>query len=249
VSECGPHGRARHSADRGAATQCRRGMRTLPSSPCAAGRARAGAKVSSCARTAQARSICAGVNPCGGPIRIWKWIGVLRVRSRVEFEGLRRDTNMGLRQRGSWPTDGGVASEGRSLRSRRRHRLVYSGGVAAIGLMLVAGCGSDGSSSDASTQSSGGAAASGAVVQMKNQTLVDSSGMTLYTSDKEARGQVVCTGPCLNFWTPLTISGGAPPTVNGVALTTIKRSDDGKLSSRTRTHRFIRSRSTSRPAT
>jgi hypothetical protein len=128
VSECGPHGRARHSADRGAATQCRRGMRTLPSSPCAAGRARAGAKVSSCARTAQARSICAGVNPCGGPIRIWKWIGVLRVRSRVEFEGLRRDTNMGLRQRGSWPTDGGVASEGRSLRSRRRHRLVYSGG-------------------------------------------------------------------------------------------------------------------------
>lgn len=63
---------------------------------------------------------------------------------------------------------------------------------------------------------------------MKNQTLVDSSGMTLYTSDKEASGQVVCTGPCLNFWTPLTISGGAPPTVNGVALTTIKRSDDGK---------------------
>jgi hypothetical protein len=103
VSECGPHGRARHSADRGAATQCRRGMRTLPSSPCAAGRARAGAKVSSCARTAQARSICAGVNPCGGPIRIWKWIGVLRVRSRVEFAGLRRDTNMGLWQRGSWP--------------------------------------------------------------------------------------------------------------------------------------------------
>lgn len=84
---------------------------------------------------------------------------------------------------------------------------------------------------------------------MKNQTLVDSSGMTLYTSGKEASGQVVCTGPCLNFWTPLTISGGAPPTVNGVALTTIKRSDDGKLSSRTRTHRFIRSRSTSRPAT
>lgn len=64
---------------------------------------------------------------------------------------------------------------------------------------------------------------------MKNQTLVDSSGMTLCTSDKEASGQVVCTGPCLNFWTPLTISGGAPPTVNGVALTTIKRSDDGKL--------------------
>lgn len=150
---------------------------------------------------------------------------MLLVRSRMEFVNLRRDMVMGLRQRGAWPIDGGVALEGRSRRSRRARRLVYSGGVAAIGLVLVAGCGSSGSSSGASPSSSGNAAASGALVQMKNQTLVDKAGMTLYSPDQEASGKVVCTGPCTHFWTPLTISGGTPPTVNDVTLTTIKRPD------------------------
>jgi predicted lipoprotein with Yx(FWY)xxD motif len=40
--------------------------------------------------------------------------------------------------------------------------------------------------------------------------LADSAGQALYASDEETGGTVLCTDACLSFWTPLTISGGAP---------------------------------------
>jgi len=39
------------------------------------------------------------------------------------------------------------------------------------------------------------------------KVLVDSKGRALYRSDQERRGMVLCTGACLSFWQPLTVSG------------------------------------------
>jgi len=60
--------------------------------------------------------------------------------------------------------------------------------------------------------------------------LVDRSGKTIYSPRQEAQGKILCTGTCLGFWFPVTVSPGtplrAPQGVNGV-LATIHRRDDG----------------------
>jgi predicted lipoprotein with Yx(FWY)xxD motif len=70
------------------------------------------------------------------------------------------------------------------------------------------------------------------------QVLVDSSGQALYASDQEtASGKVMCTDACNSFWTPLTVSGGAPKGDSAAGkLGVVKRPDgmkqvtaDGKL--------------------
>jgi predicted lipoprotein with Yx(FWY)xxD motif len=59
--------------------------------------------------------------------------------------------------------------------------------------------------------------------------LVDSSGKALYASDLEARGKVMCTGPCESFWKPLLVSSGSPTAASGVGkLSVIKRPDGGR---------------------
>jgi len=37
--------------------------------------------------------------------------------------------------------------------------------------------------------------------------LVDAKGSALYRSEQERGGRVVCTGACLSFWQPVTVSG------------------------------------------
>jgi predicted lipoprotein with Yx(FWY)xxD motif len=76
----------------------------------------------------------------------------------------------------------------------------------------------------------GGGAAAAAAVSVQNvsgvgQTLVDSSGKTLYFADQEAGGMIKCTGSCLSFWTPATGSAADAKSVTG--LGTMKRSDTG----------------------
>jgi predicted lipoprotein with Yx(FWY)xxD motif len=59
-------------------------------------------------------------------------------------------------------------------------------------------------------------------------TLVDPSGKTLYTTDRETDGTVRCVAECVATWVPLTVPTGAIPTggagVTGV-LATVARPD------------------------
>jgi predicted lipoprotein with Yx(FWY)xxD motif len=83
----------------------------------------------------------------------------------------------------------------------------------------------------ASGGSSGAARSGAATVAMKQiaghgKVLVDAKGRALYHSDQEKNGMVLCTGVCLSFWQPLTVSG--TPTKSGSLagkLATVKRPD------------------------
>jgi predicted lipoprotein with Yx(FWY)xxD motif len=60
--------------------------------------------------------------------------------------------------------------------------------------------------------------------------LVDSSGKTVYASEQEASGKIMCTGGCLSFWFPVKVSQGATlSAASGVTgkLGKIHRKDDG----------------------
>jgi len=59
------------------------------------------------------------------------------------------------------------------------------------------------------------------------RVLVDAKGRALYRSDQEKRGMVLCDGACLSFWTPLTISGGAPKSGSLPGTLGIVRRPDG----------------------
>lgn len=99
----------------------------------------------------------------------------------------------------------------------------------AIGVLTLAGCGSN-SDSQSSTAASGGG---GKVVTVSDATgrsvLVDAQGRALYTSDQEKGGQVLCTsGACGAIWTPLTVaskSGLTAPPPLAKKLGTVARPD------------------------
>ena len=87
----------------------------------------------------------------------------------------------------------------------------------------------------ASTGSKGGAAkSSGATVSVKQiaghgKVLVDAKGHALYRSDQERHGMVLCTGACLSFWQPLTVSGTPTRSSSAVGkLALVKRPDGGR---------------------
>jgi predicted lipoprotein with Yx(FWY)xxD motif len=86
----------------------------------------------------------------------------------------------------------------------------------------------------ASNGSSGGAgSSSGATVSVQKidgagSVLVDSNGKTLYRSEQEKNGMVLCDGACLSFWQPLTVTGS--PKGQGLSgkLAVVKRPDGGR---------------------
>jgi predicted lipoprotein with Yx(FWY)xxD motif len=99
----------------------------------------------------------------------------------------------------------------------------------AIGVLALAGCGSNGGSSSVTS----GGQDTGQVVTVSNATghsvLVDAEGKALYLSDEEKNGKVLCTsGACNAIWTPLTVTtkGGltAPPPL-AKKLGTVSRPD------------------------
>jgi predicted lipoprotein with Yx(FWY)xxD motif len=101
----------------------------------------------------------------------------------------------------------------------------------AIGVLALAGCGSNGDSQ--SSAQSGTAPDSGKVVAVTDaggrSVLVDADGKALYVSDQEQGGKVLCTsGACGAIWTPLTVSSkgslDAPPPL-GKKLGTLARPD------------------------
>lgn len=93
----------------------------------------------------------------------------------------------------------------------------------AVGIALAVAATSGGTSS-------GG---SGATVSLKRlagagTVLVDAKGKALYRSDQERNGKVLCTGACLSFWQPLTVSG--TPTGKSLQgkLAVVRRPDGGR---------------------
>jgi predicted lipoprotein with Yx(FWY)xxD motif len=113
-------------------------------------------------------------------------------------------------------------------------------GAAALGLLLLAGCGSStyGGSSSAgagSTSSSGGGSASSAVLSTTGSDLgkivVNSDGRTVYVFDKDSpgSGKSACSGDCLATWPAVTATTDSPA-VDGVTgkVGTITRDDGTK---------------------
>ena len=99
--------------------------------------------------------------------------------------------------------------------------------AAAVGLLVLAGCGTAGNTAAAS-----GPSASGTTVTVRDaggmSVLATSSGQTLYASDQE-KGKVLCASTaCEAIWIPLTISSGqqpsAPEALTG-ELSTVQRPD------------------------
>jgi predicted lipoprotein with Yx(FWY)xxD motif len=97
-------------------------------------------------------------------------------------------------------------------------RLLIPGAVGAVVLavaLVATGCGGGGDSGKSMSSPSASGSTAGATVSTKQisgtgNVLVDSDGMALYANDQETGGMALCDGACLSFWTPLTISGGAP---------------------------------------
>jgi predicted lipoprotein with Yx(FWY)xxD motif len=105
----------------------------------------------------------------------------------------------------------------------RRHQTVIglAAAVAAVALS-IAGC-----------ASSNGGAATGESSTVSTQNLpnlgtvlVNSGGKTLYFTDQEGAGSILCDGACTSIWIPLTVASGTTPTAGtGVtgALGTVMR--------------------------
>lgn len=118
---------------------------------------------------------------------------------------------------------------GASVRWPRRSLLAAAG----ISILALTACGS-GSSNSPSGQ--GDAAGSGDTTTVQTRTvaghpdvLTDPSGRTLYMSDQEMGGKVLCTSSACNaIWLPLTVPAGQSPTgpaQTSADLSTLMRPD------------------------
>ena len=110
-------------------------------------------------------------------------------------------------------------------------RIGSAGLVAGAAAAVLAACGSS-ASTGAGHQAS---AASAAVVSARHVSgvgtvLVSRAGKTVYSPVQEAHGKIMCTGSCLSFWFPVTVTSNASvttPSGLGGTLGTIHRPDDG----------------------
>lgn len=98
-------------------------------------------------------------------------------------------------------------------------------GVAAlvVGIALAVAATSGGSSSGGS-----GATVSAKRLAGAGTVLVDAKGKALYRSDQERNGKVMCTGACLSFWQPLTVSGTPKGKSLSGKLAVVRRPDGGR---------------------
>lgn len=133
---------------------------------------------------------------------------------------------------------GTLARGGRRIGGRGLRSVLAPAALAFAAATVLAACGGgSGDNGSANSGGGGGNAGSGSgVVSLHSgsgmgKVLVDKSGKTLYFSDEEKSGKTACTGSCLGFWFPLTVSGQtvAGPTGLPGKLGTMKRTDNGKL--------------------
>ncbi len=95
-------------------------------------------------------------------------------------------------------------------------RLLIAGGVVAaaliagIAIAIAATSGGGSTGPPGATTSNTGGTLSAKQIDGAGSVLVDANGQALYANDQETGGMVLCDGACLSFWTPLTVSGGAP---------------------------------------
>jgi predicted lipoprotein with Yx(FWY)xxD motif len=122
-------------------------------------------------------------------------------------------------------------------------RTALSSLVAIAVAGLAAACGSGGATTGYGGSGAGQTAGAGqqpakahgpVVVARKlagvGTVLVDRSGRTIYSPQQEAQGKILCTGSCLGFWFPVTVSPGTSlPALRGASgvLGTVRRADDG----------------------
>jgi predicted lipoprotein with Yx(FWY)xxD motif len=105
-------------------------------------------------------------------------------------------------------------------------------GLGCAGLLALAACSSSGGGTH--DTSPGGTANTTVAVRSAGDlgdVLTDADGKTLYASDEEMNGKIVCdTQACLQFWTPLVVADSTPtgPSSITAKLTTIAR-PDGKM--------------------
>src|SRR5262245_10637366 len=109
----------------------------------------------------------------------------------------------------------------------RMKRLLTLGvvGVAAlaIGIAIAVAATTGGDSAK-----KGSAAVSVKSIAGHGKVLVDSKGRALYRSDQERGGMVLCTGACLSFWQPVTVSGTPKGGSTPGKLAVVKRPDGGR---------------------
>ena len=105
---------------------------------------------------------------------------------------------------------------------RHHNRVLGLAAVAVAVVVLTAGCASSkdgaasGSSSTVSTRD----------VPNVGTVLVNTDGKTLYFTDQESSGSILCESACTSIWIPLTVASGTTPTAGaGVtgALGTVMR--------------------------
>lgn len=105
-------------------------------------------------------------------------------------------------------------------------------GIGGAGLVAAAACSSSTGSSSGATPASGGATTVAVrSVSGTGNVLTDAQGHTLYASEQEANGKLLCTSSaCLTFWQPLVVADGKPtgPSSLTAKLTTVAR-PDGKM--------------------
>jgi predicted lipoprotein with Yx(FWY)xxD motif len=107
-------------------------------------------------------------------------------------------------------------------------RLLILGTAGVIALVVgiaiaVAATGGGGSASKP-----GGLTVSVKKIGGAGNVLVDSKGKALYMNDEERRGKVLCTGACLSFWKPLTVSGTPKGGSLQSKLAVVKRPGGGR---------------------
>jgi len=134
----------------------------------------------------------------------------------------------------------GSGQQASTRKLSKRVRAITVSGLAVATAGLLAACGSSGAGPAASGNGGGSpdTAPGGNTVVTARQlsgvgtVLVDQAGKTVYSPEQEANGTIRCTGGCLSFWFPVTVSSAGiaahPGGLSGV-LSTIKRPDDGKL--------------------
>ena len=96
--------------------------------------------------------------------------------------------------------------------------------AAAVGVAIAIAATGGGSSGS----NSGGATVSVQKIAGAGSVLVDSKGQALYRSEQEKNGMVLCTGSCLSFWQPLTVTGTPKGHSLSGKLALVKRPDGGR---------------------
>jgi len=81
------------------------------------------------------------------------------------------------------------------------------GAVVGVGALVVGITIAVASSGGAGASNAGNATVSVKTIGGVGKVLVDAQGRALYTNDQERRAMALCTGACLSFWKPLTVSG------------------------------------------